>query len=107
MTTVVSLERPQLSVRGRIDDAVARARQLGRTTLLSHVEQLPFAPDPVAFLAASSAALDSGTLWEQPAIGLAFAGAGSACEIRATGPGRLSQVSAAMRDLQFLEVFSK
>ncbi len=68
MTTVVSLERPQLSVRGRIDDAVARARQLGRTTLLSHVEQLPFAPDPVAFLAASSAALGSGTLWEQPAM---------------------------------------
>jgi menaquinone-specific isochorismate synthase len=100
VTTVVSLERPQLSVRGRIDDAVARARQLGRTTLLSHVEQLPFAPDPVAFLAASSAALDSGTLWEQPAMGLAFAGAGSACEIRATGPGRLGQVSAAMRDLQ-------
>ena len=72
----------------------------GEPRSYSHVERLPFAPDPVAFLAASSAALGSGTLWEQPATGLAFAGAGSACEIRATGPGRFGQVSAAMRDLQ-------
>jgi isochorismate synthase len=99
MSITVSLERPQPTVRVRIDDAVARARQLGRTTLLSHVERLSFTPDPIAFLAASSSALGSGTLWQQPSTGIAFAGAGSACEMRATGPGRFGQVSAAMRDL--------
>jgi isochorismate synthase len=79
---------------------VARARQLGRPALLSDVERLPFAPDAVAFLAASSTALGSGTLWEQPAAGIAFAGAGSAREMRATGRGRFGQVTAALRDLQ-------
>ena len=44
--------------------------------------------------------LGSGTLWEQPDAGLAFAGAGSAWEMLATGPGRFGQVSSAMRKLQ-------
>jgi len=66
---------------------------------VTHVEQLSCAPDAIAFLAASSAALGSGTLWQQSATGLAFAGAGSAYEMRATGPGRFGQVAAAMRDL--------
>ena len=100
MTTAVSLELPRPRACFGIDDAVACARQLGRTALLSRVERLPFAPDPIAFLAASSAALGCGTLWQQPASGLAFAGAGSACDLRATGPGRFGQVSSAMRDLQ-------
>jgi menaquinone-specific isochorismate synthase len=99
MTIAVSLERPRRSAHARIEDAVAHARQLGRTALLSHVERLPFAPDPIAFLAVSSAALGSGTLWQQPATRLAFAGAGSAWELRGTGPGRFGQVSASMRDL--------
>jgi len=100
MTAAISLERPLMNVPVCIDDAVAHARHLGRTALFSRVDRLPFAPDPVAFLAASSAALGTGTLWEQPAAGLAFAGAGSTREICATGPGRFGQVSAAMRDLE-------
>jgi isochorismate synthase len=100
MTAAISLERPLMNVPICIDDAVAHARHLGRTALFSRVERLPFAPDPVAFLAASSATLGTGTLWEQPAAGLAFAGAGSIREMRATGPGRFGQVSAAMRDLE-------
>jgi isochorismate synthase EntC len=99
VTAVVSLERPRSIGRVRINDAVTRARQLGRPALLSQVERLPFAPDAIAFLAASSAALGSGTLWHQPAAGIAFAGAGSAREMRAAAPGRFGQVAAAMRDL--------
>ena len=86
MTAVARLEQPRSNARVGIDDAVARARALGRTVLLSHVERLPFAPDPIAFLAASSAALGSGSLWEQRGASVAFAGAGSAWEMRATGP---------------------
>ena len=97
MTITVSLKRPRRSAHARTDEAVTRARQLGRTALLSHVERLPFAPDPIAFLAISSATLGSGTLWQQPATGLAFAGAGSAWATSATGPGRFGQVSVAMR----------
>jgi isochorismate synthase len=97
--TTVSLEQ-RSSARVRVDDAVARARQIGRTALFSRIERLPFAPDPIAFLAASSAMLGSGTLWEQPGAAHAFAGAGSAGEMRATGPGRFGQVSAAMQELQ-------
>jgi menaquinone-specific isochorismate synthase len=100
VTTAVCLERPRPRAHLRIDEAVARARQLGRTSLLSRVERLPIAPDPIAFLAASSAALGTGTLWQQSATGFAFAGAGSACELRATGPGRFGQMSSAMRHLQ-------
>jgi menaquinone-specific isochorismate synthase len=100
MTSTVNLERPRTRGRFRIDDAVGRARQLGRPALLSHVQRLPFAPDAIAFLAASSTALGSGTLWEQPAAGIAFAGAGLAREMHATGCGRFGQVAAAVRDLQ-------
>jgi isochorismate synthase len=100
MTTAVSLERPRQSARACVDHAVSRARQRGRTVLLSQVEPLPIAPDGIAFLAASSSALGSGTLWQQPTAGLTFAGAGSACEMRSTGPGRFGQVSSAVRDLQ-------
>jgi menaquinone-specific isochorismate synthase len=99
VTTTVSPGRPRSLAHARIDDAVSRARQLGRTALLSHVERLAFAPDPIAFLAASSAALGSGTLWQEPTTGLAFAGGGSAWEVGATGSGRFAQVSAAIRNL--------
>jgi isochorismate synthase EntC len=100
VTTTVSPGRPRSLAHARIDDAVEHARQLGRTVLLSHVERLACAPDPIAFLAASSAALGSGTLWQQPATGLAIAGAGAAWEIAATGPGRFGQVAEAIRNLQ-------
>ena len=83
-----------------VNEAVARARQLGRTVLFSRVERLPISPDATAFLAESSAVLGSGTLWEQPGAGIAFAGAGSAWEMSATGPSRFGQVSAAMRDVR-------
>jgi isochorismate synthase len=99
MTAVVSPARPSPACVS-VDDAVARARQLGRTTLYSRVERLPFAPDLIAFLDASSAVLGFGTLWEQPGAMQAFAGAGSAWEMLATGPSRFGQVSAAMRDVQ-------
>jgi isochorismate synthase len=98
--TTVFLEQHRSSARVRVKDAVTRARQIGRTALFSRIELLPFAPDPIAFLAACSAVLGSGTLWEQSGAGLAFAGAGSAWEMRATGPGRFGQVSAAMRELR-------
>ena len=83
-----------------VDDAVARAHQLGRAALFSRVERLPLVPDAIAFLDAASSVLGSGTLWEQPGAGLAFAGAGSAWEPRAPGPGRYGQVSTAMRYVQ-------
>ena len=99
MSIAVSLERPQPRARSRIVDAVAHERQLGRTALLSRVERLPIAPDLIAFLAASSAELGCGTLWDQPRSGVAFAGAGWSWEMRAAGSGRFAQVSAATRDL--------
>jgi menaquinone-specific isochorismate synthase len=98
MTAMTSLaHRSTESV--TIDEAVTRARQLGQPALYSRVERLPFAADAIAFLDASSAALGSGTLWEHPGAGLAFAGAGSVWETHATGPGRFGQVSTAVRDL--------
>jgi isochorismate synthase len=99
MTAAVSLARRSTG-HVSVDEAVARARQLGRTALCSRVERLPFAPDAIAFLDTASAVLGSGTLWEQPGASFAFAGAGSAWEVRATAPGRFGQVSAAMREVQ-------
>src|SRR5215218_7372797 len=99
MSAVVNLAR-QSSAGASVDQALARARQLGRTTLYSRVERLPFAPDATAFLDAGSAVLGSGAFWEQPGARLAFAGAGSAWEIHAAGPCRFGQVSAAVRDMQ-------
>ena len=75
MTALTSLGTP-VDRAVDIDEAVTRARQLGQPALYSRVERLPFAPDAIAFLDASSAALGSGTLWEHPGAGLAFAGAG-------------------------------
>lgn len=98
MTSVISLEH-RSTARVSVDEAVTRARQLGRTALCSQVERLPVAPAAIAFLDAGAAMLGSGTLWEQPGAGLAFVGAGSAWEMRATGPGRFGQISAAMRDV--------
>jgi menaquinone-specific isochorismate synthase len=100
VTTALYLEQPRSSDLVTAADVVSRARILGQTALWSRVERLPFTPDPIAFLAASSTALGSGTLWEQPGAGLAFAGAGSAWEMRATGPGRFGQISSAMRMMQ-------
>jgi len=99
MTAVVSLARRSPGWVS-VDDAVAHARQIGRPALYSRVERLPIAPDALAFLDASSAVLGSGTLWERPGAGLAFAGAGLAWETHATGPSRFGQISAAMRDVQ-------
>jgi menaquinone-specific isochorismate synthase len=99
MTAAVSLARRSTACAG-VDDAVACARQFGRTALYSRIERLPFAPDAIAFLDASSEVLGAGTLWEQSGAGLVLAGAGSAWQMRATGPRRFGQVSAAMRDLQ-------
>ena len=99
MTVAASLGRPRPCARLDIDDAVARARQLGRPALISRVERLPSTPDAIAFLAASSSALGSGVLWGQPAGGLTLAGAGLAREIRAPGSGRFGRVSSAMRDV--------
>ena len=100
MTTALSLEQPGSSARASGDNAVAHARQLGRTALYSRVERLAFAPDAIAFLAASAPALGTGTLWEQPGVGLAFAGAGSAWEMRASGPGRFGQKAAAVWEMR-------
>jgi isochorismate synthase len=100
MTSAFAVERQQSVMSDRIQQALARARRLMRPALLSHVEHLSFAPDPIAFLAAGSEALGAGTLWAQPGAGKAFAGAGSAFVVRADGPGRFGQASAAMSDLK-------
>jgi isochorismate synthase len=100
VTTTLSLEQPRTLTYGGARDAVVHARQLGQTALYSRVERMAFAPDPLAFLAASSAELGSGTLWVQAGAGLAFAGAGSAWDMCATGPGRFGQVAAATREIE-------
>lgn len=100
MTTALCLEQPRSGQLVTADDVVSRARKLGQTALWSRAERLSFTPDPIAFLAASSAELGSGTLWEQPGAGFALAGAGSAWEMRATGPGRFGQISSAVREMQ-------
>jgi isochorismate synthase len=99
LTAVVSLAHRSTACVS-VDEAVTRARQLGRTALCSRVEKLPSAPNAIAFLNAASAVLGSGTLWEQPGAGHAIAGAGSAWEMHATGLGRFGHVSAAIRDVQ-------
>jgi isochorismate synthase len=99
MTALVSLAR-QSSAGVSVEEALARARQLGQTALFSRVERIPFVPDAITFLGAGSAVLGTGTLWEQPGAGFAFAGAGSVWEIHASGPSRFGQVSAALRDVQ-------
>ena len=100
MTSALAVKQHESVSSGSIQEAVTLARELLRPALLSHVEPLSFAPDPIAFLSASSATLGAGTLWAQPGAGIAFSGAGRAFVIRADGPGRFGQVSAAMRDLQ-------
>src|SRR5215203_2025148 len=99
MTPTWTVERPRAVMKGGVDDAASLASQLGRPTLFSQVEPLPYAPDPIAFLGASSDALGGGILWDQPKAGIAYSGAGSAFKIRADGPERFSRVSEAMRDL--------
>jgi menaquinone-specific isochorismate synthase len=100
MTSAFAIERRQSVMSDRIQQALALARRLMRPALLSHVELLSFAPDPIAFLAASSEALGAGTLWAQPGAGKAFSGAGSAFVVRADGPGTFGQLAAAMSDLK-------
>ena len=99
MTSAFAAARHQSVMSVSIQEAVTLARHMMRPALLSHVEHLSFAPDPIAFLSACSEALGAGTLWAQPGAGIAFSGAGSALAVRAAGPGRFGQVSAAMRDL--------
>ena len=100
MTSAFAVERHRSVMSGSVREAVALAHRLRRPVVLSHVEVLSFTPDPISFLSASSDALGAGTLWAQPSAGVAFSGAGSAFSIRAAGPGRFGQVSAAMRDLR-------
>ncbi|MGH2616894.1 MAG: isochorismate synthase [Thermomicrobiales bacterium] len=99
MIATLSIERPAASDRAAIEDALTRARRLGRPALCTRVERLPLKPDPLAFLAASSRALGGGILWEQPAAGLAFSGAGSAFALQADGPGRFGEISSSLRNL--------
>ena len=99
MTSAAAIDRQPSVRRGSFDEAVLLARKLGRPALYSLVERLPYTPNPIAFLGASSEALGGGILWDQPNVGIAFSGAGSAFEIRADGPERFGQVSMAMRDL--------
>ena len=79
--------------------AVQVAREHGEPALLSHVESLPYGPDPLAFLAHASAALGGGLLWAQPAARVALAGAGAAVAIRGSGESRFGAVSAAVSRL--------
>ena len=89
-----------LSQPGSIADALLKARQTGQPTFHSQIERLPMAPDPLAFLEASSQALGRGTLWVAPHGATAFAGAGAVVEIHGQGPGRFSAAAAALRDLR-------
>ena len=96
----VALERPASAVARAIEDAIARARERGESTLLSVYEPLGQAPDPIAFLGAVSLELGDGILWSQTADGRSFAGAGAALKLAGTGPSRFGAVSAAVRDLR-------
>jgi isochorismate synthase len=98
MSAVLSLGSPRATLAVPVAAAIARARRLGRPTLLTHVEPLREAPDPLAFFAAGSAALGGGALWTQPGSGVTFAGAGTATTIRANGPGRFGTVCAAIHN---------
>lgn len=92
--------QPTTSVlRDVIVRAIRRARLLDRRLLCTHIEPIPWSPDPLAFLAASARALGNGALWWQQDDGIAFAGAGVALDIHANGRDRFSRVSAALRDL--------
>ena len=71
----------------------------GSAALLSHVVELPAPPDPLAFLAAATAATGHGALWSQPRSGFTLAGAGAAFEIRADGRGRFDVAGVAARDI--------
>jgi menaquinone-specific isochorismate synthase len=97
MSAVLSLASPRAALAAPLTAAIAQARRLGRTTLLTHVEPLRDAPDPLAFLAAGSAVLGAGALWAQPGSGVTFAGAGTATTILADGDGRFGAVSSAIR----------
>ncbi len=100
MTSAFAVDRHLSGMSGSIQEAVTLARRLMRPALLTHVEFLSFAPDPISFLSASSDELGAGTLWAQPRAGIAFSGAGTAFSVRAAGPGRFGQVSAAMQDMR-------
>ncbi len=105
MTATLTIARPGSSVRDSIEDAVTTARRRGQPALVTRIERLKLPPDPLAFLAASSAALGGGILWDQTHTGFAFSGAGAAFDIRADGPGRFGNVSAIVRNLG--ETFSR
>ncbi|MBA3451178.1 MAG: isochorismate synthase [Chloroflexia bacterium] len=90
---------PALFIPDPITDAVSMTRQRGKTTLVSCIEQLSLMPDPIAFLAASSASLGGGILWQQTQSGVVFSGAGSAFEMRADGSDRFGRVSATIRNI--------
>lgn len=100
MSPVLTLDQESLALRQRADAALRLARCLGRPAFLSHVERLPFRPDPLAFLGVGSAELGSGVLWWQPDAAAIFAGAGSAVALTASGAGRFRDVADEMRELR-------
>ncbi|HZW02166.1 MAG TPA: isochorismate synthase [Candidatus Deferrimicrobium sp.] len=78
--------------------ALAAAAGRARPTLVSAV--LPAATvDPVAVYAAAEAAGHERSLWRQPSEGFVLVGVGAAWSMRASGPGRFTQVAEAWSDL--------
>ena len=95
----VTLQRPlePVSMLSSIDHAKSLAHRHLGPVLLSCTERLLISPDPLAFLAASAAALGGGVLWQQPREDVTFAGAGAALNLGANGPGRFGELSNAIR----------
>jgi menaquinone-specific isochorismate synthase len=100
MSTLLVQSPSAAAIDRRAKLAVERARQLGQPVLVTHSEPLAFQPDPLQFLALSSAVLANGVLWMQPQAGETIAGAGAAVEITAIGPGRFGTTRSAIQDIR-------
>jgi isochorismate synthase len=100
MSTLLVQNPAAEALRSHAELAVERARQVGQPVLVTHSEPIAFQPDPLQFLAASSAALGNGVLWMQPQTGETFAGAGAATTISADGPSRFGTTRTAIRDIR-------
>lgn len=100
MNVILDRAAPLLANERDIETALERVAGLGYPMLMTRLLPLPVLPDPISFLAASSQRLGNGLLWLQESSGIAFAGAGVAAAIDASGSRRFQDVSAAIRSLR-------
>ena len=84
----------------RLEAAAREARLRGRPVLLSTTRELPARTDPLAVVLASRRAGEPWFAFEQPERDRrALAGLGAACELRASGARRFSELAAAWEAL--------